>query len=207
MAVGGLGNRIMASAGTQNFERSEFIGHQQLEPFESNKSEPLRDLTSAQSHQRSEAMSAFSQDFGDVFLRTSKDLCQCADFQPLRVFQQNHDTLSGWEAAQACSEGGQSASFLTIRRRRLVEPAIFKTVLNQDSIQPDKDRTSTVQLIHGSKCIKEYLFVDDLRRVFGARQRKDNPHHHRIVGADQFLKRGRVTTLRCEHQLGTAQIS
>ena len=76
MAVGGLGNRIIASAGTQNFERSEFIGHQQLEPFEPNKvSEPLRDLASAQSHQRSEAMSAFSQDFGDVFLGTSKDLC------------------------------------------------------------------------------------------------------------------------------------
>src|SRR5215469_11693828 len=60
LAVGGLGTRIIASAGTQNFERSEFIGHQQLEPFEPNKSEPLRDLTSAQSHQRSEAMSAFS---------------------------------------------------------------------------------------------------------------------------------------------------
>ena len=79
-------------------------------------------------------------------------------------------------------------------------------MLNQYSIQPNKDCTAGVELVYGNVRIAKYPKVNVLRRIFGPRERKCSPHHHCIIGVDEFLKCGRITTLRSNNQLGAARI-
>jgi len=74
-------------------------------------------------------------------------------------------------------------------------------------MQPNKDCTAGVELVYGNVRIAKYSKVNVLRRIFGPRERKCSPHHHCIIEVDEFLKCGRITTLRSNNQLGAARIS
>jgi len=69
----------------------------------------LRDSTNTQRNLRSKAVSAFLQDFNDVFLRTNEDFRQRADLQSFRLSENKNDPLGGREAAQNSSQARRSS--------------------------------------------------------------------------------------------------
>ena len=63
-----------------------------------------------------------------------------------------------------------------------------------------------MRLSHGSERITKHLEVNPLRQTLGTRKCKCNTHNHCIIGVDEFLKGGRIATLRCNNQLRDARI-